>query len=113
MASSTWQDISTRAKQKVLNDIPSEWKIPKEQFPADNVQDATEIAGSCGILDSKEIEITEANATVILEKVKGKKWKAEEVARAFCKRAAIAHQLVSVENVEGEGTVDADVDFFG
>lgn len=106
---STWQDISSRAKQKVLDDIPSEWKIPKDKFPADDVRDVTGIAASCGVLSEREIEITEANATVILGKVKGKEWKAEEVARAFCKRAAIAHQLVSVESIEEEREVDADV----
>lgn len=100
---SSWQDISTRAKQKVLDDIPSEWKIPKDKFPVDDVRDVTGIAASCGILSEKEIEITEANATGILEKVKGKQWKAEEVARAFCKRAAIAHQLVSMESVAVKG----------
>lgn len=49
-----------------------------------------------GILTPTELEITEApDACEVLAKTKSKQWSAKEVTIAFCKRAAIAHQLVN------------------
>ena len=46
------------------------------------------------MLSQDEIEITRSHATEIVKRVAEGKWKAEDVTVAFCKRAAIAHQLV-------------------
>lgn len=93
---STWQEISTKAKQKVLDDIPSEWKIPTDQLPGNEVLDVTGIPAECGLLSKQELEITESFATDIVAKIAKGSWTAEDVARAFCKRASIAHQLVKM-----------------
>lgn len=92
--SSQWQDISAKAKQKVLDDIPSEWRIPADILPGDEVLDVTGFPAQSGILSKLELEITESFATEIVAKVAKGEWTAEDVTRAFCKRAAIAHQLV-------------------
>lgn len=48
-----------------------------------------------GILNETECEITSKyDATALLEKLKAGVWTVEEVTVAFCKRAAVAHQLV-------------------
>ena len=48
------------------------------------------------MLSERELEITDAeDCTVILQKLQSKEWSACEVAVAFCKRAAIAQQLVN------------------
>ena len=53
------------------------------------------IFASANILSERELEITTAkDAIYILEKIHTRIWSAEEVTRAFCKRAAIAQQLV-------------------
>lgn len=91
---SQWQDISTKAKQKVLDDIPSEWKIAADKLPGDDVLDVTEFPSQSGLLSELELEITESFATEILANIARGDWTAEDVTRAFCKRAAIAHQLV-------------------
>lgn len=89
-----WKEISAKAKQKVLDDIPAEWKIPKDKLPGEEVLDVTDVPSKCGLLSPQDLEITEAYATEIVAKIAKGEWKAEEVSRAFCKRAAVAHQLV-------------------
>lgn len=90
-----WQDISAKAIQKVIDDIPSDWKIPKDRLPCEDVLDVTDVPAKCGLLSQQDLEITESYATHIVAKIAKGEWTAEDVTRAFCKRAAIAHQLVS------------------
>ena len=57
-------------------------------------RDATSIPKT--ILEEKEIGITENyNAEELLEKLAKGELSAEEVTKAFCRRAAVAHKLVS------------------
>lgn len=65
------------------------------------------IFASAGILSPREIEITTSqDATTILERIRQRAWSAEEVTRAFCKRAAMAHQLVRcLMDVDFEGAI--------
>lgn len=94
MSQSKWEQISAKARQKVLDDIPAEWKIPQEKLPGDDIRDVTGVAASSGILSERELAITDSLATEIVAKVGAGEWKAEEVTVAFCKRAALAHQVV-------------------
>jgi amidase len=94
MASVTkhWKDIiaEKRARQAVA--IPEEWKLsnlpPKETL---NVIDFPE---KCGLLNAKEIEITNSEVDVLLDNMAKGVWSAVEVTTAFSKRAVVAHQLV-------------------
>ena len=55
-----------------------------------------EVPLTCGILSETELKITsDYDATALLEKLRSGVWSVEEVTVAFCKRAAIAQQLVS------------------
>ncbi|CAK4017654.1 related to general amidase [Lecanosticta acicola] len=93
--SNDWQEISNRAQQKVWSDIPAEWKLPTDRLPGDEVRDVTNFPAQSGLLSKLEIEITDSFAVEIVERIAKGEWKAEDVARAFCKRAAIAHQLTN------------------
>jgi len=56
-----------------------------------------DVPRSCGILSEREIKITEDyDAVAIIAGIKAGELSAEEVTVAFCKRAAIAQQLVSL-----------------
>ncbi|KAG6978210.1 putative amidase [Fusarium oxysporum f. sp. conglutinans] len=74
-------------------------RVPKEfRLPLCVIQDApknvTEIPAKCGILSPEEIEITEMHDAVsLLEAIASRRYTAVAVARAFCKRAIIAHQV--------------------
>ena len=58
--------------------------------------DVSGIPASCGILSKEELDITnEDNVSVLLRRLHTGEVSAVQVTRAYCKRAAIAHQLVN------------------
>ncbi|KAJ9322903.1 hypothetical protein DTO027B5_2945 [Paecilomyces variotii] len=100
--------IARRKQDQLDACIPPEWRLPAHLIPqsmlspADSITRAREygrvtvigVPRTCGLLTSKEIEITEKwDAKGLLEEAARGRLSAEEVATAFCKRAAIAHQL--------------------
>jgi amidase len=89
-----YQTIAAEKKLQRQNKIPKEWIISDSYHGASNLMD---VPITCGILSDVECEITSGHdATSLLEKLKNGLWSAEQVTVAFCKRAAIAHQLVRV-----------------
>lgn len=91
---SQWQAAAAQ-KRKAVNDlIPSEWILPRSLPSAQEQQDVT---GDYirQFLTESEIQYTEAAASAILQSIHAGRWKAYEVLRAFCHRAALAHQMVS------------------
>lgn len=90
---SSWEDISKRAIAKVLDSIPAEWRIPDDKLPPPEQLNVTDLPFKTGLLTEKDIVITNTSAIDIVINVAHAVWTAEDVTRAFCKRAAIAHQL--------------------
>ncbi|KIY03062.1 uncharacterized protein Z520_01528 [Fonsecaea multimorphosa CBS 102226] len=73
--------------------IPQEYYIPQEVVNSPP-QDVSGLATTFGILTPEEVEITETvDATTLAEAIADRKYTAVAVARAFCKRAIVAHQL--------------------
>lgn len=91
----SWQEISASKRKEISDSIPSEWLIPAHLLPADSQDDVTTFPSQSGWFTAEELDITGSSASQILEKTTTGAWTAEAVARAFCKRAAAAHQLVS------------------
>ena len=72
--------------------IPSKWRLSEKSR---QTVPLTSIPETCGILSSREVEITSRyDAVELLAKVRAKEISAEETTLAFCKRAAIAQQVV-------------------
>jgi amidase len=91
MTTSSWENTATQKREAILAAIPSEWRL--EKLPS--VEEQTDVTDYVKqYLNEKELEITESSADVIAKTVAEGKWTAEEVTRAFCHRAAVAHQLV-------------------
>jgi amidase len=90
---SDWKKIAAEKRDSVLALIPEEWRIPAPP----SAEKQRDVTGKFiqQYLDPKEIEITETEATGIVEKTSSGQWTAVEVTKAFCHRSAIAHQLVS------------------
>lgn len=84
-----WQVIAERVRAKLDDSIPPEWRL--KSLP--DIPDVTGVPFLSGILIETEIVITNSSAIDIVINVAHGVWKAEEVTRAFCKRAAIAHQV--------------------
>lgn len=87
----TWEDVAKAKVDAREARIPSAWRLTSPPKSL-NVMD---VPRTCGILSERELEITESAAVDLVSSMVGKKYTAEEVATAFSKRAAIAHQLTN------------------
>ncbi|PNS17277.1 hypothetical protein CAC42_6960 [Sphaceloma murrayae] len=74
--------------------IPPEWRL--KELPPPSQLSVLDVPRTCGILTPDELRITELpDATSLLSEVHSGRLKALDVARAFCKRAAVAQQLTN------------------
>ena len=89
-----WKTKAEAKRNAILQSIPGKWKIDK--IPSR--QEQKDVTGPYiqQFLSQKEIEITETDAVGIASKTASGAWSAVEVTEAFCHRAALAHQLVSI-----------------
>jgi hypothetical protein len=96
-----WEERARAKREAILAAIPAEWRIDNPR-----VEDQVDVTGKYiqQFLNVKEIEITETTAVGIVRRIAKGEWKSEEVVRAFCHRAALAHQLVSHGSYNNIGT---------
>ncbi|KAH6629263.1 amidase signature domain-containing protein [Boeremia exigua] len=88
----SWRDAAARKREATSALIPVEWRV--ENLPSVKEQvDVTDYIKQ--YLSEEELEITESDADQIVEKTTSGAWTAEKVTRAFCHRAALAHQLLN------------------
>ncbi|MCJ1281824.1 Acetamidase [Xylographa opegraphella] len=96
MATTTesWREKATAKRESLDSLIPESWRL-KEPVPSPEKQ--RDLTGKFlwQYLSDREIEITEANATEIVKHTTTGDWTAEEVTKAFCHRASLAHQIVN------------------
>lgn len=107
-----WEKIVADKKRRSQNDIPDAWKLPEavlselslplESHP-NRILDM-DIPRKSGILSTRELEITENYSVAeLLDRLASGTLTSLEVTTAFCKRAAIAQQLVSTAGHEPHG----------
>ncbi|SJX60025.1 probable AMD2-amidase [Sporisorium reilianum f. sp. reilianum] len=97
-SSSSWKDVAAAKVQSRLASIPSAWRLPSSMLStidASSGTDVRSIPASCGILTAQELAITETPIAELLSNLQSRSWTSEAVTTAFCKRAAIAHQLTN------------------
>jgi amidase len=88
----SWKPIARRKQAERESRIPKEWRLSSP--PSSSTLDVRSIPRTSGILSSKELEITETyDATSLAQAIRSGNLTAEQVAIAFCKRAAIAQQV--------------------
>ncbi|KAI4712033.1 hypothetical protein J4E89_003479 [Alternaria sp. Ai002NY15] len=93
-ADKDWRSVSRRKKAEQNERIPKEWKL--NVLPGADVKSYIDIPRKSGLLTEEELEITgRYDAVALAEAIRGKKLKCVDVTRAFCKRAAIAHQVTN------------------
>ena len=91
-ATPAWKQKATAKRDKVYNQIPKEWRLAE---PLPTPKNTYEYLRTSGILSQDELAITETtSARVLLNKLATKQVSAVDVTKAFCKRAAIAQQLI-------------------
>lgn len=88
----SWEDAAAKKREAISALIPDEWRLTSLPSVKEQV-DVTDYIKQ--YLSEEELEITESEADQIVGKIAAGAWSAEKVARAFCHRAALAHQLVA------------------
>ena len=95
MASHEWEERGAKAREVLAQSIPAEWRIPQEQLPRADRKNVMDFPVETGLLTEGELDITGSYATQIVQNIANGTWTATDVTKAFCKRAALAHQVVS------------------
>ncbi|KAL1748247.1 amidase signature domain-containing protein [Schizophyllum fasciatum] len=87
----SWPKAALDAREAILSLIPNDLRVTNAYPPGSDVRDA---ARASGLLTEQELNPTDftTDATAILDDIKLRKLTAVQVASAFAKRAALAHQ---------------------
>lgn len=96
----SWQEIAAAKRESLHASIPSEWLIPPQLIPAEDVLDITAFPKTSGLFTAEELLILDSGAADIYEKISKRAWTAEKVTVTFCKAAAVAHQLVCIHEID-------------
>ncbi|KAK2867973.1 hypothetical protein FQN49_003291 [Arthroderma sp. PD_2] len=90
-----WEEKAASKRAVTLAKIPEEWRLTEEQIK--DAKSQRQLAGAYfqGFLTDEEKEITSEQSTGIVDKVKNKEYSAVQVTQAYCKAAAVAHQITS------------------
>lgn len=93
MTTCSWEHTA-RAKQIHLRElIPVAWRLKDSDLPP--IGGLRDVSGYvCNFLSPRELAITNVNAGSVLKNIVAGEWTCLEVTKAFCHRAAIAHQFV-------------------
>lgn len=98
MVSADWQALIQQKRTARDERIPKEWRIPEtllSKVSSDSPVSAFDLLKEAALLTPEEVEITEEHdATGLVQKMASGELSAYQVTHAFCKRAAVAHQLV-------------------
>lgn len=94
-----WRALVAAKRKQLDSQIPLEWRLSDgflASVPADGHLIEADLVRQSGILADKELDITENYSAVdLLQRLSGGGFSSVDVTTAFCKRAAIAQQLVS------------------
>jgi len=94
MGAQSWEAQAQVARDILEKSIQKQWLLPADKLPSPGRTNVLDVPRECGLLDEKELKITETDATGLVEKMSQGTWTAEDVLTAFLKRATIGHQLV-------------------
>jgi amidase len=90
-----WEEKAAEKRRSLYNLIPQEWRL-SESILNNPPKNSTIVPSQCGLLSKLDLEITEIDHIEELAKrIANGKYTAVQVIEAYCKRAAIAHQLVN------------------
>jgi amidase len=85
-----WEAIAADKRRRLRNIIVPEWRV--DTAPSDSTT-VMQYPERSGVLSAQEIEITNSSAVDLIAKLAARELTSVDVTLAFCKRAAVAHQL--------------------
>ncbi|KAF5557380.1 general amidase [Fusarium phyllophilum] len=93
MDKNSWEARAAVKRAATLDKIPSEWRLPSEDL--ERAHSRRDITGSFieQFLEEETVSITSLKTVEILNAVSEQQLTATKVVRAFCQRAAVAHQI--------------------
>jgi amidase len=92
MTQTDWRNRAETYKASVLSSIPTAWRLPSSFKATTDVRHAAEVSG---ILTPAEVKLLARDATTLAADIASGKFSAVEVATAYCKSAAVAHQTTN------------------
>lgn len=99
----SWEQVSARKREALLASIPSEWRIPAPLLPPETKDNVLHWPETSGWFTADELAVTSLTASELVAELASGHLKSEAVTAAFCKRAAAAHQLVSLLTDSSKG----------
>lgn len=93
MSELPWEARAAEKRAATLSKIKPSWRLAPEDLERAGQQ--RDLTGSFinGLLDEQTVSITSMDSLPILESISGGRLSATEVTTAFCKTAAVAHQI--------------------
>lgn len=101
---SNWELEAQKSRDVLQGSIQQQWILPKDKLPPTNRHNVLAVPRESGVLSPKELEISESDATSLVQKMEAGEWSAMEVTTAFSKRATIGHQLVRFSYAQARDT---------
>ena len=95
--SPTWEQKAATKRADTQAKIPEEWILSTEELEKASKQRNLTGPFIEQYLSPEEIIITKNGATILCERLRKGNYRSVDVVRAFCKRAAVAQQIVGVQ----------------
>ena len=93
----SWQQVGSHERAMLYSKIPVGLRFSEAHLSMVSVQQQViNVPRQCGLLSEAEIDITESDAISLINKLASGQLSSVAVTTAFCKRAAVAHQLVNL-----------------
>ena len=95
MTKLSWTEISKNKQESLIQLIPEEWRNPSIREEMINAGFSNTYDYLNTILPKEEVEITSLTMLELISKIANKTFTSLQVAKAYCHRAALAHQILN------------------
>ncbi|KAK1142316.1 hypothetical protein N8T08_008061 [Aspergillus melleus] len=95
MSTQSWKPQAQKARDILQKSIPAQWLLPSDQLPPATQKYVEDFPRKSGLLNDRELDITNKSAIALVVDMEAGILSAEEVAIAFLKRAVLGHQLLN------------------
>ncbi|KAL2818241.1 amidase signature domain-containing protein [Aspergillus cavernicola] len=90
-----WETQAARCREILEQSIPKSYLLSADRLPPVSQTRVIDLPNESGNLSERELLITESTAAGLVAKMRSETWTAEEVMRAFLKRATMGQQLLN------------------
>ncbi|KAH7126063.1 amidase signature domain-containing protein [Dactylonectria macrodidyma] len=95
LAATSWETQADKCRKILRDSFNPAWLLSPKDLPTANQLNVSTFIETCNLLTPRELEITAASATVLVQQMASGSLTAVETVTAFLKRAHVAHQLTN------------------